>query len=76
MLQADLEQNGDTDHVALCLAVPKGQSLASKPYAHRLDAHGKITIIRDTAEYTNGMTYLVADYVGDKYEVVSKADST
>lgn len=72
-IQADLEANGDTDHVALCLAVPPGQRLDNKPYAHRIDAHGDIEILRDTAEYVNGMTYLVADYVGDRNEVIGTA---
>lgn len=74
-LQADLEANGDADNVALCLAVPMGQRFETKPYAHRLDAHGDITILRDAAEYVNGMTYLVADYVGDRSEVIEAAQT-
>ncbi|HEX7648340.1 MAG TPA: hypothetical protein VF450_13110 [Noviherbaspirillum sp.] len=70
-LQADLEANGDTEHVALCLAVPNGP--VPKAYPHRLDAFGDIEILRDAGEYVNGMTYLVADYVSNENTVANAA---
>lgn len=54
-LQADLEANGDTENVGFCLVIGKGPK-------HRLDAFGNIEILRDTGEFVNGMTYLVAEY--------------
>lgn len=53
-LQATLEANGDTDEIALCFVIE------GRP-AHRLDVFGSVTVLHDTAEYPNGMAYLVAD---------------
>lgn len=61
-LTADLESNGDTEHVALCLGVT---GLDGRKY--RLDAHigsdGDIEIIRDS-NVTNGLACISADYQG------------
>ncbi len=53
-LQTSLETSGDTEEVALCFVI------ATKP-AHRLDVFGSVSVLHDTAEYPNGIAYLVAD---------------
>lgn len=54
LLTADLDANGDTDHVAL------GTIVKSNDTAYRLDAHGPVDIVRDP-NYDQGMAVLVAD---------------
>ena len=53
-LQATLDEHGDTEEVALCFVIE------SRP-AHRLDVFGSVTVLHDTAEYSNGIAYLVSD---------------
>lgn len=53
-LQATLDEHGDTDEIALCFVIE------DRP-AHRLDVFGSVTVLHDTAEYPDGMAYLVAD---------------
>ena len=53
-LQATIEEKGDTQEVALCIVVD-GQP------AHRIDVFGAITVLHDTAQYPQGIAYLVAD---------------
>lgn len=53
-LQATLDEHGDTDEIALSFVVE------GRP-THRLDVFGAVTVLHDTAEYPNGMAYLVAD---------------
>lgn len=58
-LQQTLDTQGDTEHVALCHCIG----------GFRRDAwgcrdSGEIEVLHDTAQYPNGVTYLVADYDG------------
>ena len=53
-LKATLDEHGDTDEIALCFVIE------GRP-AQRLDVFGSVTVLHDTAEYPNGMAYLVAD---------------
>lgn len=53
-LQKTMDENGDTEHVALCFVVDDGT-----PF--RVDVVGSVTVLHDDAEYPNGMAYLVAD---------------
>ena len=55
-MQAVLDSDGDTDEVALCI-------VCGRTTKYRLDAFGEIQVLHDTAEYANGMTYLVAEQV-------------
>lgn len=59
-LQQVMDTKGDTECVALCHCIG----------GYRHDAlgcgdSGEIEVLHDTAEYPNGVTYLVADY--DRY---------
>lgn len=53
-LQGQLDEHGDTDQVALCFVI-EGRD------PQRLDVFGGVTVLHDTAEFPNGMAYLVAD---------------
>lgn len=51
-----LAEKGDTEHVALCIAMGGNEP-------RRVDVFGDIEILHDTAQYPNGMAYLVAEHV-------------
>lgn len=55
VLQDELKNNGDAEHVALGLAL-QGDTPS------RIDAYGAINLVSDHANYPNGIVYLVADY--------------
>lgn len=54
-LQAELEKNGDAEHVAVSLSLSNGTE------ARRIDIHSQIDVLSDWANYPNGFVYLVAD---------------
>lgn len=57
LLQAELETNGDAEHVALGFIVNKGGAF------HRVDVYGEIEVLNDP-NYPKGMVYLVGGEIG------------
>ena len=61
-LSADLEKNGDAEHVCICITVPSSDGTAC-----RLDAvltENGFEVNRDV-NFANGLTCIVADYHGE-----------
>lgn len=56
VLQAELEKNGDAEHVAL--SIPCIPMAGDEP--RRLDIFSNIEVLSDYPNYPNGMVYLVA----------------
>lgn len=56
MIGAFLTEKGDTEHVAVSIAMGGNEP-------RRVDVFGDIEILHDTAQYPNGIAYLVGEYV-------------
>jgi hypothetical protein len=62
-IQGELDRNGDTEEVALCFVVKGAKG------ARRIELFGSVSVLHDTAEYPNGVAYLVAERDMEPLEV-------